>query len=749
MTLLVTTPAAAPVTIVVANAVELKAALAAATGGETIILKPGNYGAVSMTAGKDVPATYDSPVNIMSADPDAQAVITGLDLNGVNNIAFRNVVFDYEADPGAPRSQSPFSLDSVSDIKFIKCTFDGDLAEGTGTPDDGFGTGNGLTVQNSDGIVIRNCEFFDWYRAANFGETQNIVIIGNNIHHISSDGLDFADVDQVLIKGNRIHDFERSPLSAAHSDMIQFWTKGTTTPSTGIKILNNILDQGDGASTQSIFMRNDLVDTGAAGLSMYYQNIEIAGNIIRNSQYHGITVGETIGLSVHHNTVIQSLSSTQGGGGSTPSINIAPSSLLVTVTDNLMPMIGADLRDPLGGWIVGNNHIVQIDNPNAQNFLGHLFADAMGGGVLRFQDMVTAPGGLVESWGAGATLWKPAGTFGTILSHDTSSGGFIVQNLDCSNIFVNGVAINLAGATATWNFGDGTTGSGLAVGHVYAQPGEYTAQAVIVLAGGQTLTLSKTFTVQSPNFLDVDFSKGVVDQSPFLNVATLNGATVEKLADGNSALRLNGGTVAYKSNSDFVFNDAFTLLVDFKKDAGEETAGGSLIYKTGSLVVKLGGDSVSVIINTSKGPVNLSASAIGISDTDWHRLAVTFSGETGVAKLFIDGVVVDLQGGLIGAVEIGDLRSALHIGGPFGDSFGGLIDNVHFIGEAMSGANVRAADPITSWETSGGQLSTVVSDYLDGFNYTNLNSFMLPVEIDLLFSNVYNSLLTDTDFQII
>ena len=65
--------------------------------------------------------------------------------------------------------------------------------------------------------------------------------------------------------------------------MIQFWTSGTTSPSTNIVIRGNILDSGDGGWTQSIFMRNEMVDTGGAGDAMFYQNILIEDNVIYNA----------------------------------------------------------------------------------------------------------------------------------------------------------------------------------------------------------------------------------------------------------------------------------------------------------------------------------------------------------------------------------------------------------------------------------------------------------------------------------
>ena len=93
----------------------------------------------------------------------------------------------------------------------------------------------------------------------------------------------FSNIDGVLIENNYIHDFRGSPGSGDHCDMIQFWTAGTTSPSTNITIRANVLDIGNGTATQSIFMRNEMVDTGQAGTEMYYKNVVIEDNTITNA----------------------------------------------------------------------------------------------------------------------------------------------------------------------------------------------------------------------------------------------------------------------------------------------------------------------------------------------------------------------------------------------------------------------------------------------------------------------------------
>ncbi|MFN3938918.1 MAG: right-handed parallel beta-helix repeat-containing protein, partial [Gemmobacter sp.] len=159
----------------------------------------------------------------------------------------------------------PFEVQSSTNVTIRNSLFDGDVASGRGELADGYGTAIGLTVRDSKGITVEGNEFSVWWRGLTVSNTKDVTVSGNEIHDMRSDGMNFADVQGVLIENNYIHDFRLSPLSGDHPDMIQFWTAGTTEPSTDIIIRNNTLDIGDGSWTQSIFMRNEMVDTGKAG----------------------------------------------------------------------------------------------------------------------------------------------------------------------------------------------------------------------------------------------------------------------------------------------------------------------------------------------------------------------------------------------------------------------------------------------------------------------------------------------------
>lgn len=74
----------------------------------------------------------------------------------------------------------------------------------------------------------------------------------------------------------------------------------------------------------------------------------------------------------------------------------------------------------------------------------------------------------------------------------------------------------------TWDFGDGTTGSGARVEHVYANPGEYTAGARWAVPGGASGARSDLrVTVYDPHDLPGNYSIGNLSPADTLYLSTL------------------------------------------------------------------------------------------------------------------------------------------------------------------------------------------------------------------------------------
>ncbi len=235
-----------------------------------------------------------------------------------------------------------------------RLSFEGDLSQ------TGFGHGYALSVRGLKGFRLEQSRITGFLRGVIIDTSRDVIVRNNELSGMSSDGLDFVQVENVLIEGNYLHDFFRPPTSKAHPDMIQFWTNGTRRPSKNITIRRNILSSGKGMWTQSIFMRNEMVDARGAGLEMFYRNISITENLIINAHLHGITVGETMGLTIANNTLIRN----PGSAGKkkkyqlwTPQISIKHRSRDVRITANVAEAVHGFREQE--DWQLRDNLMVQ------------------------------------------------------------------------------------------------------------------------------------------------------------------------------------------------------------------------------------------------------------------------------------------------------------------------------------------------------------------------------------------------------
>ena len=386
---------------------ELLQVLAKAKGGETLRLAPGQYGELRL---RENVGPFTSPVTIVSADANRRAVFNAVNLQGVSNLNFVDLTFDYVAKYAASLSGSPFKVMASANITFQNVVFDGDLAKGVNAVEDGYGTGRGLILGNSNSITVQNCLFRNWHRAAAFGTTRNLKLLGNEVVSSSSDGFNFTQVQDVLIDGNHFHDFNRAPGSSAHPDMIQFWTtssKPNPLPTKNVIIINNILDIGAGSSAQAIFMRNERVDKGLSGFELFYRNIVISNNVIATRHQNGIIVGEADGVVIDRNTMIQKAGAKSDKEIPVPTIGVSKNAVNVKVTNNISSGINisfAVMSNPPKGWAVKNNKVVQAKNKNLPGFVSSILVNPLVSTTASRADFMVIPGHSIEGQHIGATL---------------------------------------------------------------------------------------------------------------------------------------------------------------------------------------------------------------------------------------------------------------------------------------------------------------------------------------------------------
>lgn len=368
----------------------LSAALSSAKAGDAVLLGPGEYGTLKLIG---FAPDGRGPVRIASADPNRKAVFTGLQMTGVQDVTLANLVFDYRfPDGGKSYKDRPFEIMKSSGITIEGSVFDGDRARGTNSPADGYGAGFALSIRKSQDIAVRGSDFRNFYRGIAVGETKNVTIARNNVQEMRSDGMTFVKVSDLLIEQNHIHDFARNLDAGDHADMIQFWSRNAHFPSTGVTIRGNVLNMGGGQHTQSIFIRNEAVDSQNGGRKMFYRDFLIEENVIINGHLHGITVGETDGLTIRQNTLIRTPRKgdwpERGRPGWVPRIRVKEGSVNVTITGNIV----LSVPEAMPGWTVRNNLLIQDTSMMAPHHYNTVFANGLASPPYRLEDFFYIPG---------------------------------------------------------------------------------------------------------------------------------------------------------------------------------------------------------------------------------------------------------------------------------------------------------------------------------------------------------------------
>ncbi|MDT8392108.1 MAG: right-handed parallel beta-helix repeat-containing protein [Lentisphaeria bacterium] len=658
----------------VANAQELMEALTSATGGDTIKLASGDYGTLTISpfSGFTGDRNFSAPVTIISENPEEPATFSGFHLQDVSNLTFDNITFDYQYSPDG--NSKPFLIRDSSGITIRNSLFDGDNLEGTGTVGDGYPFGTALLVRWSSDITIENNEMRTFLNGAQFMETTDIRFVSNNIHDMRSDGTNFAEVQNVLIEDNYFHDFRTNMATGDHSDMIQFWTTNTDAPSTDVIIRGNTFDAGDGGWTQTIFMRNGAVDSGGAGLEMFWKNILIEENIIVNGHLHGITVGATDGLVIRDNLV---LSVPEGAENrhSSPSIRVADNSVNVAIEGNLTAGISGFTNQ--FDWQVADNVIVQNSNQNAAGYYGDIFlTSTTDDGVNSWAlNPSLDPGEFIDlssfSLNTAPEIVRPAFDVETTAAKD---GTFI---FDASYTYGPSGQITEDDAKFIWDFGDGTGAIGQKAQHTYKEAGRYEAKLTVILPDGTAFSADAQVALVGDDVLSFDPATGLFYTEGYGNKTFINGSDVASVAtDSGQGIDLGGeGTVLRIRRPDidrFFETDRFTLSMTLSADEPGNSGFVSTLWGAYTLSISNSGN-VSVSVSTKSENKSLSTTGVTVNDGALHDIAIEFNSSAGYLRIIVDGVVsAETQiTGIMGSVGGNDLS----IGAPswLGPNFEGVL----------------------------------------------------------------------------
>ncbi len=268
----------------VKNAAALTNALRTVRGGDTILLAPGDYDTVYLSR-----LNFSTPVTIASANSSNLAHIDQLTVANSSGLNFRSIDFGRGLNDGEPGWIKLVAVNNSQNVTFNSVRVHGSL-DGDPTND-----GGGLSFRGVTNVSVNNSTFTQLSTAASSYESRGVTIAGNQFTNLRTDGIQVAATTDITIDRNTFRDF--TPVAGDHPDAIQFFTQGTTVASQNIRITNNVMNQGDGAGFQSIFLRDELG-------TLPYQNVLIENNAsAHDSAYNGIGVGGANNVTIRGNSI--------------------------------------------------------------------------------------------------------------------------------------------------------------------------------------------------------------------------------------------------------------------------------------------------------------------------------------------------------------------------------------------------------------------------------------------------------------
>ncbi len=235
-----------------------------------------------------------------------------------------------------------------------------------------------------------------------------------------------------------------------------------------------------------------------------------------------------------------------------------------------------------------------------------------------------------------------------------------------------------------WDFGDGITDTGVSVNHTFSA-GKHTVKLTVSDNTGKKHTASQVFDIlpsKYPNlYLYLPFEGDCTDMSgKGMTVTGGDSAALEKSTYGRSVRFNNSNSRAISAaHSNYLDGlDELTIAFFAKKSAKTEAA--TVIHKHTVYVVSLSESGFSGYIHNGAGQKNFSIKNV-VVDTEWHHYAVTYDGTHIV--MYIDGRECS-RIECTGKVRRDSSRAVVIGRNPWGDSFGGWMDEIRIYDRALS-----------------------------------------------------------------
>jgi hypothetical protein len=336
-------------TINVASTDAAYAAVKVAQPGDVVQIAAGSYGALSLYSLKPAGVVTVQPV------PGAKVTVTGISADAAANLTIRG----FDVGMALAQQYGATAQSGASNI-----TFDGLSVH---QADNTTLAGSGFFVRDSDSITIKNADIHHVGAGVGILQSTNVLVSGNRLHDVATDGILVACNQQVQVVGNSFINFH--PGVGDHPDAIQGFCTVAGAIQSDITIKDNDIRRGPtGQVIQGIFLEAT-------------KNATITGNALSGTMFNAISLSTSGPADVGFNFAQGWTDDCAGQPCSTRMITRGQS-VNVTVHDNAFQGIGQVLDGglPNPGYVELRNTVIPAAPPGDYSAMNAWIA-AKGGSV--------------------------------------------------------------------------------------------------------------------------------------------------------------------------------------------------------------------------------------------------------------------------------------------------------------------------------------------------------------------------------
>ncbi len=654
---------------IVTSQAEFKSVYAELAAGAGGVIKLSTDGGPYTLSHYDVQdEQVDAPVMITSLTPEDPAVLQSVYMRNQENFHLSDLRIEED-------SGTLVTIQNVTNSGIYESEFVSD-AEGSG----GVTTDAGGAEIGASGADIRQVENFSFvgnelhhlFHGVTFRETVGLTYTGNELHSLQGDGMRLGGVQDALIEDNWFHDFLGSTHAYNHSDFIQIWGKNIWLNNQDITIRSNFLDNSSGPAYQAIFGHNEDYETNG----LLFENIVVENNVLWGSSYHGISLSDTLNMTVSNNTLIFLEDAyTLNSDGSYSSLK-SPGWIDVDG-------IGALVEKNVGLRILVDGDNATLTHGSSTSTLDQLnqYTNLMVGETGDLRDITLLPDSELNGVYGSSLLWfdETPDALMAVARITPSLSDRSVYTLDAS---LSRGPDGLVGADTDilWTLDDGRTFTGAQVEVDFETAGMHGYTLTVTGPDGATDTITRSVEVEQGLVVDLAMVDGAMVNTAADGLAIKNLDTVTLENDG---LRLGEADLVEidRSVSDIYNLSAFDFSMTLDLDEGSS---GTLMMIYESLQATIDEDGA-VAFGFSNGDTWFTArSEGGLFDDGPVHLSFVYDGA--LLRIYADGEVVaetEASGSTQHARYWG-----LTFGNPWKQSVEGLLSNLTIKTEASSAEEV-------------------------------------------------------------